>query len=515
MKKLNLGAAAWGLCMGLLSLNAAAQVPAPTVNHNVAGWTSNRLPSTLNPDAYFCSPGSTIPGGAVASPTDRYDSALLTPSPMAFADPALHIALPAGTYPTLVQFQNLPANPAETHVDFPFTTASTAAQDVVLNQALYGLNAGTRYGAQFQVRMVLVDVANGNAEYALGGTNTVSAISSLSPDGNYFFVSNQAWPMTGAAAAASFVCGPSGKISDQGIAGTVVTPVPMKPGSPYILRAYIGLQPGAADLRGMIDDMLLYMQAVVVDAQPDGTHSFAAATGGTTPSVLANDTINSLAVPTGNFTLRQVSADPGLTLDTTSGTIAVAPGQPGTKTLTYELCPRYDQTTVPGFVSSACKTAVATVALTGAAAPPQVSVSCTPPTLVDSAGPPAVCTVRADTVVTNPLAVSLQNLAGTARFSGTCTGTTSLTIPAGSDSVTCTIVATPNTVPGDGDVVATLSIADNAALYTVGTRSASVTVRDDDAVVAPVPSLQHGVMALMGLLVAGLGALGVRRRKSA
>ncbi len=513
MRKASFRTAAWALCTGLLSLNAVAQVPAPTVNHNVVGWTSNRPQSTLSPDAYVCSPGSTPPAPAVPNPADRYDGNILTPSPMTFADPALHIFVAEGSNPTLVQFQNLDPAGTETYVNFPFTMASTAGSDFVLNQAFYSLNSGS-YGRQFQIRMTLVDVASG-AEYPLGGTHPWSTISTLQPAGDYVFVSNQTWPLTGAPSPLHAPCGPTGKFNDQGIAGTVQTPVPLKPGASYVLRAYLSLEAGAADRRAMIDDVLLFMQAVVVDAQNDGVNSFAAAAGGTTPSVLANDTINSLAVPTGNFTLRQVSADPGLTLDTTTGTIAVAPGQPGIKTLTYELCPKYDQTLITDFVSSACKTAVATVALTGPAAPPQVSVSCTPPTLVDSAGPPAVCTVRADTVVTNPLAVSLQNLAGTARFSGTCTGITSLAIPAGSDSVTCTIVATPNTAPGDGDVVATLSIADNTALYTLGTRSASVTVRDDDAVVAPVPSLQHGLMALMGLLVAGLGALGVRRRRSA
>ena len=76
-------------------------------------------------------------------------------------------------------------------------------------------------------------------------------------------------------------------------------------------------------------------------------------------------------------------------------------------------------------------------------------------------------------------------------------------------------MATDNTVPGDGDVPATLSIADNAALYTVGTRSAVVTIQNDDAAPVAVPSLQQGVMALLGLILAALGALGLRQRKSA
>jgi hypothetical protein len=373
MLTIHLRGSACGLFAGLLALGAAAQVPAPTVNHNVAGWTSNRLPSTLNPDAYLCSPGSTPPGPAVPTVTDRYDSAILTPSAMSFGDPALHIAVPEGNHPTLVQFQNLALDGAETHLNFPFTTATTADVDFVLNQAMYGMNSALNYGSQFQVRMSLIDVGAGNVEHPLGGAVPVATTSQLPLSGAYFFVNNQTWPLTGSPATPAYVCGPADKFTDSGIAGTVQTPIPLRPGSAYILRAYLGLQAGATDRRAMIDDVLLFMQAIHVDAQNDGAgdpaYSFPAAGGGTTPSVLANDQINSAPVPTGNFTLAQIGADPGLTLDTTAGAITAAAGQPGTKTLTYQLCPRYDQTTVPNFQSSACKTAVATVTLTGAAAP--------------------------------------------------------------------------------------------------------------------------------------------------
>ena len=514
-------ASAVAVCAGCLPWLAAAQTPpVPTVNHSVAGWTNNLPPSTLTPDLYACSPPPPTPGAAIPNPLDRYDSALLTPSSMTFGDPALHILLPPGTLPSLIQFQNLLASPAETYIDFPFTTTATPDSDVILNQAAYSMNS-SRYGSQFHTRMVLVDVGAGNAQYPLGGTVSFSAVRAVgSPNDTYFFVNNQAWPLTGSPGAPTSACGPAGKFDPQpSIAGTLQTPVPLKPGSAYILRAYLGLQAAATDRRAMFDDLRLYMQAVNVNAQNDGTgnpaYSFAAASGGTTPSVLANDQINATAVPANAFTLTQLSASPGLTLNATTGAITAAAGQPGTKTLTYQLCPKYDQTTVPGFVSSACKTAVATLQLTGPAAPPQVSVSCTPATLTDSPSQEAVCTVRADTSVTNPLVVSLQNLASTGRFSGTCTNVGSITIPAGSDSATCTIVATDNTVPGDGDVPATLSIADNAALYTVGTRSAVVTIQNDDAAPVAVPSLQQGVMALLGLILAALGALGLRQRKSA
>ena len=368
-----------GLLFGLFSWGAMAQTPPPPeVNHNVVGWMSNRPYSALFPDSYVCSPGSTIPvaGGGALPLAQRYDGAMLTPSPMSFSDASKHIAVPEGQNPTLVQFQNLDPAPAEIYVDYPFTTASFPNRDVVMNQAFYSMNSGTNYGSQFHVRMALVDGAN---VYPLGASNPVGTISALQPEGVYFFVSNQAWPLAGApnGIMPSLACGPVAKIVDQGIAGTVQAPVPLIPGHAYMLRAYIGLDSGATDRRAMIDDVMLFMQTVEVTAQndgllpaggPDSAYTFPALTGGTTPNVLGNDQINAEnapLVPAANRVLSQVSADPGLTLNPGTGEITVAPGQSGTKTLTYQLCPDYAQSVIPGFTSNACKTAVATVTLTG------------------------------------------------------------------------------------------------------------------------------------------------------
>ncbi len=236
------------------------------------------------------------------------------------------------------------------------------------------MNQGPKYGGQFHVRMALVDGTN---VYPLGGSTPVGAAAALSPEGIYFFVSNQTWPLTGAASPITSIgCTAFGKTADQGIAGTVQVPVPLRPGHTYALRAYVGLDAGATDRRAMMDDVMLFMQTVAVTADNDGllpaggvdpAYSFAALTGGTTPSVLTNDTVNAAdatTVPAANVALTQVSADPGLTLDPATGTIAVAPGQAGTQTLTYRLCPNYGAV-VPNFQSAACKTAVATVTMTG------------------------------------------------------------------------------------------------------------------------------------------------------
>ena len=365
--------------MGMSATWVAAQTPPPPhVNHNVVGWMSNRVPSTLEPDSYTCSPPppgsiiSTEPGQAALA-GQRYDGNVIAPLAMRFSTPDLHISLPEWTYPTLVQFNNLSTTGTETYVDFPFSTTASADSDFILNQAFYSMNSGTNYGSQFQTRMSLLD-SGSNLEYPLAGTNPLGAITPLT-DSVYFFVNNQTWPLLGSPAPNSWACGPTQKINDQGIPGTVQTPVPLQPGHAYVLRAYLSLQDGATDRRAMIDDVMLYMQTVTVDAQDDGlmsTYTFPTAIGGNTPSVLDNDSINDLAVPAANFTLTQVNAgtDPGLALNTVDGTIAVAPAaQAGIKKLTYKLCPKYDQTVIPDFQSNACKQATATVTLTGPGVP--------------------------------------------------------------------------------------------------------------------------------------------------
>ena len=76
-----------------------------------------------------------------------------------------------------------------------------------------------------------------------------------------------------------------------------------------------------------------------------------------------------------------------------------------------------------------------------------------------------------------------------------------------SSSAPCTISATPNTVPGDGAVVATLVLGPGAG-YTVGANPrAQVTVDDDD--LAAVPTLSFWGLVLLAL---GLGGFAWRRQ---
>ena len=137
------------------------------------------------------------------------------------------------------------------------------------------------------------------------------------------------------------------------------------------------------------------------------------------------------------------------------------------------------------------------------------TLQCTPTTLVDASGNVSNCTVTLDQPAPpGGLAVALVPPASNARYSSTCGS--SLTVAAGTTTAQCTITATPNTVPGDGFVDATLQLAtpDPLADYTLGTPSAAtVRVNDDD--LAPVPGLGLGGLLLASL---GTGLLAWRRR---
>ncbi len=79
--------------------------------------------------------------------------------------------------------------------------------------------------------------------------------------------------------------------------------------------------------------------AATIDAVDDSSPSINGSTGGTTPSVLINDTLNGQPVNPSDVTLTPgTSPNPGLTMNP-DGTITVAPGTPaGTYTYPYQIC---------------------------------------------------------------------------------------------------------------------------------------------------------------------------------
>lgn len=99
------------------------------------------------------------------------------------------------------------------------------------------------------------------------------------------------------------------------------------------------------------------------------------------------------------------------------------------------------------------------------------------------------------------------------RYSTTCASP--ITIAAGATEAQCTITATPNTVPGDGNVAATIALATPPATadYELGTPTeATVTVKDDDNTgpgpIAPIPAT-----GIWSLLAMGLGLTGLAWRR--
>ena len=116
---------------------------------------------------------------------------------------------------------------------------------------------------------------------------------------------------------------------------------------------------------------------------------------------------------------------------------------------------------------------------------PTVTLSCTPATLVDSAGQESVCTISSNVPApVGGMTVALTPPAGNPRYATTCGA--SIVLAEGSSSNTCTITATANTVPGDGSVTATLALQANATVYNLGApSSAAVVVNDDDTVTPP------------------------------
>ncbi|MCH7400536.1 hypothetical protein, partial [Belliella kenyensis] len=102
------------------------------------------------------------------------------------------------------------------------------------------------------------------------------------------------------------------------------------------------------------------VEAALIVANPDDFDSVNGRTGGTTASVLINDTLNGTPVNPTDVTLTQVDPDPSspLTLNA-NGTITIAPNTPaGTYELEYSICENLNP--------SNCSTAIATVTVEAA-----------------------------------------------------------------------------------------------------------------------------------------------------
>lgn len=221
----------------------------------------------------------------------------------------------------------------------------------------------------------------------------------------------------------------------------------------------------------------------------------------------------------------------GSTSGTTTITIRVAPGSLGAATTNGILIARVDGSSNGNFVLAGGTVTAGNYAyslnkvgnnwyLQSTLAPiqtPEISVTCAPAMLSDSAGQVSTCTVSSSSSAPQGgIAVNLNLPANNPRYSTTCAS--SILIAEGTNFATCTIVATPNTVAGDGNAIAALAVAPatvNGA-YSPGGTPVQVTIQDDDGTIvgAPNPVPTIGGWTLFGLasLVAMFGSSCLRRR---
>jgi hypothetical protein len=135
-----------------------------------------------------------------------------------------------------------------------------------------------------------------------------------------------------------------------------------------------------------------------ISASPDaGTAS--AGTGGTAVAdVRTNDVVNGQAATSANSSLSLVSSqNPGITLNTTTGSVSVAIGTtPGSYTLSYQLCDKLTPTT--------CATGLATITVT-----PSVTAIPDAGTVSAGTGGTAVADVRTNDLVNGQAATSANS----------------------------------------------------------------------------------------------------------
>lgn len=135
---------------------------------------------------------------------------------------------------------------------------------------------------------------------------------------------------------------------------------------------------------------------------------------------------------------------------------------------------------------------------------PEASIACSPASIAP--GQASTCTV---TVTNPPLAafdIPVTTTANPSLNTSDCNRTLSFAAGPATATATCTITAHPGADPG-AEVTATITASPGN--YTLGTPSATV---HTGAAPTPVPTLSTAAMALMGLLLGGLGI--VRRRKA-
>lgn len=276
-------------------------------------------------------------------------------------------------------------------------------------------------------------------------------------------------------------------------------PAAVSPGGQTMLTISLKNPDLGAPIPGMNVTDLLPSPLKIVSASHTCTGGTFSAAVGTSSLSLTGATL-----PTEGCAITAVLEWPS---DTTGIAACVA-----TPTLTNRIAPPAQFSTAVGQLNTVAEAKIAC-----SYTPPVVSVTCTPNELLDSADQVSGCTISSNVPAgAAGLKVNLTLPASSPRYTSTCA--TPITIPAGQTSATCNIIATANTVAGDGDVTATLTIAAPSDVndYSIGVNPAQVLIKDDDqsggAVAKAVPTLQEWALIAMAALLAMFGALRLRRR---
>ncbi len=237
-----------------------------------------------------------------------------------------------------------------------------------------------------------------------------------------------------------------------------------------------------------------------VTAGPDSGTASAGTGGNAVADVRTNDLVNGLPATLGNATLSLVSSqNPGITLNTTTGSVSVAQGTaPGSYTLAYQLCDKLTPTT--------CSTALATITVTA-------SVTAGPDSGTASAGTGgnAVADVRINDLVNGVVPTSgnsilyLVNSQDPDISLNTTTGSVSVAIGTTPGSYTlvyqlCDNLATPTCTTALVTVTVTPSISasPDTGTASAGTGGVAVTdVRTNDLVNGALPITANSSLSLV------------------
>ena len=244
-----------------------------------------------------------------------------------------------------------------------------------------------------------------------------------------------------------------------------------------------------------------------VTAGPDAGTASAGIGGTAVADVRANDLVNGVTPTSGNSTLYLVnSQNPGIVLNTTTGSISVAIGTtPGSYTLVYQLC---DKLTTP-----TCTTALATITVT-----PSINASPDAGTASAATSGTAIADVRANDVVNGQPATSANSALSLISSQNpgialnTTTGSVSVaqgTTP-GSYTLTyqlCSTLGTTTCTTGLASVTVTPSVTagpDNGTVSSGTGGNAVADVRTNDLVNGALPTTANSTLSLVSSQNAGI-----------